>query len=184
MCVRELHRLSIGLIVSLLARFIQDRRFMIIQKQYKFYAAHRNETLQDKCSNLHGHRYGLRIHFEVEREGEISTLFGDFDGKVEPYLKENFDHGMLINRTDPLYETLLGHMERTGERLRLKVFDGPTSVENLAWILYSEITEMGFSLDCIEVQETDTSTIRYTRKDWVKDNRYFEKKSESSAIAE
>lgn len=33
---------------------------MIIQKDYKFYAAHRNETLKDKCSNLHGHRYGLR----------------------------------------------------------------------------------------------------------------------------
>lgn len=157
---------------------------MIIQKQYKFYAAHRNETLKDKCSNLHGHRYGLRIHFEVEREGDISTLFGDFDGKIEPYLKENFDHGMLINRTDPLYQSLQDHMERTGEQLRLKVFDGPTSVENLAWILFSEITEMGFRLDCIEVQETDTSTIRYTRADWVKDNRHFAGKNETTEAAE
>lgn len=157
---------------------------MIIEKQYKFYAAHRNETLQDKCSNLHGHRYGLRIHFEVEREGDISTLFGDFDGKIEPYLKQNFDHGMLINRTDPLYETLQDHMARTGENLRLKVFDGPTSVENLAWILFSEITEMGFRLDCIEVQETDTSTIRYTREDWVKDNRHFASKNETKEATE
>lgn len=52
---------------------------MIIQRQYKFYAAHRNETLQDKCGNLHGHRCGVRCHFEVERDGEISTLLGDFD---------------------------------------------------------------------------------------------------------
>ncbi|MEZ6123224.1 MAG: hypothetical protein R3C49_08635 [Planctomycetaceae bacterium] len=55
----------------------------------------------------------------------------------------------------------------------LKVFDGPTSVENLAWILFSEITEMGFELARIDVQETDTSTLIYTREDWVNDNRYF-----------
>lgn len=42
---------------------------MIIQKDYKFYAAHRNEELQDKCRNLHGHRYGINCFFEVERTG-------------------------------------------------------------------------------------------------------------------
>ena len=146
---------------------------MIIEKQYKFYAAHRNETLRDKCSNLHGHRYGLRCCFEVERDGDISTLFGEFDEKLEPWLKNNYDHGMLINRRDPLYQTLLDHCRRTGESLRLKVFDGPTSVENLAWIMFTEITEMGFHLNRIEIQETDTSVIHYTREDWIRDNRYF-----------
>ncbi|MEO2014072.1 MAG: 6-carboxytetrahydropterin synthase [Fuerstiella sp.] len=146
---------------------------MIIRKEYKFYAAHRNETLRDKCANIHGHRYGLMIHFEVERDGDISTLFGDFDARIEPYLKENFDHGMLINRHDSLYQTLMDHCSRTGERFRLKVFDGATSVENLAWIMFSEITAMGFRLDRLEVQETDTSNLIYTREDWVRDNRVF-----------
>ena len=157
---------------------------MIIKKEYKFYAAHRNETLQDKCSNIHGHRYGLRIHFEVERDGAISTLFGDFDSKIEPYLKHNFDHGMLINKADPLYETLKDHTARTGEHFRLKIFDGPTSVENLAWILFSEITEMGFQLACIEVQETDTSTIIYTHEDWVADNRHFAESAAEATLEE
>lgn len=146
---------------------------MIIQKEYKFYAAHRNETLQDKCSNLHGHRYGLRCFFEVERDGDISTLFGEFDEKVEPWLRENYDHGMLININDPLFETLKDHCRRTGEKFRLKLFDGPTSVENLAWMMFTEITEMGFRLSHIEVRETDTSVISYTREDWIRDNRYF-----------
>ncbi len=158
----------------------QEETSMIIRKEYKFYAAHRNETLQDKCSNIHGHRYGLRIHFEVEREGDISTLFGDFDDRIEPYLKNNFDHGMLINRHDSLYQTLLDHTQRTGEHFRLKVFDGPTSVENLAWIMFTEITEMGFRLDRLEVQETDTSTLIYTREDWVRDNRHFAKTQSES----
>ena len=48
---------------------------MMIQKEYRFYAAHRNEELHDKCRNLHGHRYGMTCFFEVERTGSYSTLF-------------------------------------------------------------------------------------------------------------
>ncbi|HBN74785.1 MAG TPA: hypothetical protein DD473_02970 [Planctomycetaceae bacterium] len=147
---------------------------MIIQKSYKFYAAHRNEELQDKCSNLHGHRYGIVCHFQVERDGAISTLFGDFDHFLEPHLKENYDHAMLIHQHDPLYETLQGHMERTGENLRLKVFPNPTSVENLAFMLFSEIREFGLDLVQLDVQETDTSIIQYTLNDWRADQERFE----------
>ncbi len=146
---------------------------MIIQKQYKFYAAHRNEELQDKCSNLHGHRYGITCHFEVERTGALSTLFGDFDGKIEPFLKAEYDHGMMIHVKDPLYDTLTQHMLRTGEDLKLKRFAQPTTVENLAHMLFTEITEMGFRLSLLEVRETDSSVVRYRREDWVNDNRYF-----------
>jgi 6-pyruvoyltetrahydropterin/6-carboxytetrahydropterin synthase len=146
---------------------------MIIRKQYKFYAAHRNEELQDKCSNLQGHRYGVVCYFEVQREGDISTLFGDFDAKVEPLLKEQYDHGMLIHVADPLYESLVSHMERTGERLKLNVFARPTSVENLAHKLFSEITDLGFRLARLDIQETDTSVVSYDRQDWLADNRRF-----------
>ncbi len=142
---------------------------MIIRKEYKFYAAHRNETLQDKCSNIHGHRYGLVCEFEVERTGAISTLFGDFDAKIEPWLRERYDHGMLINMHDPLYATLQEHMQRTGEQFRLKLFNGPTSVENLAFMLFSEVTAMGFRLVSLEIRETDTSVVRYSLADWERD---------------
>jgi 6-pyruvoyltetrahydropterin/6-carboxytetrahydropterin synthase len=146
---------------------------MIIRKDYKFYAAHRNEELHDKCRNLHGHRYGVTCYFEVERVGSISTLFGDFDAVIEPFLKQEYDHSLLINVHDPLYETMSGHMLRTGEQLKLKTFEHPTSVENLAHQLFTEITEMGFHLNRVEIRETDTSVIEYTRADWVSDNRTF-----------
>ena len=146
---------------------------MIIRKEYKFYAAHRNEELTDKCRNLHGHRYGMICFFEVERTGALTTLFGDFDGKIEPFLKENYDHGMMINVNDPLYETLCDHEKRTGEQFKLRRFDSPTTVENLAHQLFTEITDMGFRLNRIEVRETDSSVVIYTRDDWVADNRFF-----------
>lgn len=146
---------------------------MIITKDYKFYAAHRNEELDDKCRNLHGHRYGIRCFFEVERTGSLTTLFGDFDAKIEPFLRSEYDHGMLINVNDSLYQTLFDHTERHGEEFKLKTFDMPTTVENLAHRLFSEITDMGFRLNRIEVRETDSSVVIYTREDWISDNRYF-----------
>ena len=146
---------------------------MIIRKDYKFYAAHRNEELDDKCRNLHGHRYGITCFFEVERTGALTTLFGDFDAKIEPWLKREYDHGMLIHAGDTLYATLQAHMARTGEELKLKLLDGPTTVENLAHKLFTEITDMGFTLNRLEVRETDSSVVIYTREDWVADNRLF-----------
>lgn len=144
---------------------------MIIQKEYRFYAAHRNEQLEDKCHNLHGHRYGLVCRFEVDRTGALTTLFGDFDAKIEPFLKSNYDHSMLININDALYDTLVDHMKRTGEDFRLAKFEAPTTVENLAYKLFTEITEMGFRLQQLEVRETDSSVVIYTREDWIADNR-------------
>ena len=146
---------------------------MIIRKEYKFYAAHRNEDLHDKCSNIHGHRYGIICFFEVERTGSISTLFSDFDAKIEPYLKSNYDHAMLINVNDPLYLTLCDHMKRTGEDFRFKKFNEPTSVENLSWHLFSEISAMGFILAKIEVKETDSSVFVYSKQDWLNDKLTF-----------
>ena len=146
---------------------------MIIRKEYKFYAAHRNEDLHDKCSNIHGHRYGIICFFEVERTGSISTLFSDFDAKIEPYLKSKYDHALLINVNDPLYLTLCDHMKRTGEDFRFKKFNEPTSVENLSWHLFSEITAMGFILAKIEVKETDSSVFVYSKQDWLNDKLTF-----------
>jgi len=144
---------------------------MIIRKDYKFYAAHRNEELADKCRNLHGHRYGISCFFVVERKGAVSTLFGDFDDVMEPYLKNEYDHGLLINVNDPLYETLRHHTQRTGECLKLKTFDVPTSVENLALKMFTEITDFGFELDRLEIRETDSSVVIYTHDDWLRDRR-------------
>ena len=146
---------------------------MIIRKEYKFHAAHRNEELQDKCRNLHGHRYGVTCFFEVERNGSISTLFGDFDSVIEPFLKREYDHSMLMHVNDPLYESLTDYIQKTGDSLKLKLFPRPTSAENLAHQLFTEITLMGFRLKRLEIRETDTSVVEYTRDDWVEDNRTF-----------
>jgi hypothetical protein len=96
-----------------------------------------------------------------------------FDEKIESYIKFHYDHAMLININDPLYLTLCDHMKRTGEDFRFKKLNEPTSVENLSWHLFSEITAMGFILAKIEVKETDSSVFIYSKQDWLKDNQTF-----------
>ena len=146
---------------------------MIIKKSFKFYAAHRNEEIGGKCANLHGHRYGIECFFEVRRQNSISTPFAEFDERVGRLISENYDHGMLIHRADPLYRTLNEHMQTYGEHLKLKLLEGPTSVENLAYTLFSEISAIGFQLLKIEVRETDTSVVEYTLSDWKSDRAKF-----------
>lgn len=146
---------------------------MIIKKTFKFYAAHRNEEIGGKCANLHGHRYGIDCFFEVRRKNSISTPFADFDERVGRLISQNYDHGMLIHRGDPLYRTLKEHMKKHGEHLKLKLLEGPTSVENLAYTLFSEISAIGFSLVKIQVRETDTSVVEYSLNDWKTDRARF-----------
>lgn len=142
---------------------------MLIRKEYKFYAAHRNEQLTDKCHNVHGHRYGIQCYFDVHRTGALSILFSDFDTRIQPYISDTFDHGMLINVHDPLYSCLCDQMHRTQSPIKLVKFDAPTTVENLAFRLFSDIMAMGFQLHHIEVQETDSSVLVYTKDDWIAD---------------
>ena len=146
---------------------------MIIQKTFKFYAAHRNEEIGGKCANLHGHRYEIRCFFEVRRKNSISTPFADFDERIGRLISQSYDHGMLIHKGDPLYKTLKLHMRLHNEHLKLKVLEGPTSVENLAYTLFSEISAIGFRLLKLEVKETDTSALEYSLNDWKTDRAKF-----------
>ena len=123
-------------------------------------------------SEPHGHRYEVPPVFPGSR-GRVpfQRCSGHFDDKIEPFLKREYDPGLLIHVHDPLYEALRDYMESSGDTLKLKRFDAPTSVENLAHQLFSEISAMGFRLERLEVQETDTSTVVYTRRDWIAYNR-------------
>jgi len=80
---------------------------MEVIKNYHFYAAHRNETLDDKCKNIHGHTYyvDVKLRFQTPKNNEITMLFSDVDKLIDPIIK-GFDHGMLINVFDPLYPYL------------------------------------------------------------------------------
>lgn len=130
---------------------------MLLTRKYHFYAAHRNQELCDQCKNIHGHQYEIRVEFDLEQKSSITVLFAELDAKVAPIIKE-YDHGMLIDFNDPLYQYLMDFKES----LKFKVFPYPTSVENLAKFLYQEIRERTkLNVFAVEVDETKSSTLRY-----------------------
>jgi len=148
---------------------------MEIKKEYKAYMAHRNqELIGTKCIRPHGHDYKIFCYFEVFRNGNITTLFEEFDKKIEPMLKDEFDHRMLIDKNDPLCDTLIKHGLDHKEDLGLKVLPFPTSVENLCFYIFDQIiTRFHFELIKLEIQETRTSTVSYTQEDYRNDIIHF-----------
>lgn len=143
---------------------------MQIRKEYKAYMGHRNQELKGICRNPHGHLYKIFIYFNVERTGAISTLFEDFDSKIEPLLKNEYDHRFLIDKNDKLLKYFKLYESAETENLGLKVLNFPTSVENLSFQLFSECIKLGFNVDKIELQETNSSTLIYYFSDYIKDN--------------
>lgn len=147
---------------------------MYIKKEYKFYYGHRNQELNDKCFRPHGHDAKLFVVFNVVREGNVTTLFNDFDKHIEPFLKNEFDHRFVIDVNDPLLPYFRKFEEDRGESLGLKVLPLASSVENVCFYLFKEITErFGFSIARIEYQETRTSTVVYDEFDFQSDLNRF-----------
>lgn len=149
---------------------------MQIQKEYYFYAGHRNQDLKGtKCARVHGHDYKLFVIFNVQRKGHITTLFDDFDSKIEPWLKDNVDHRMFMDENDPLKMYFDQYQAEQLENLGYCLLPFPSSVENVCYWLFDNIVKMGFSVDHIKLQETRTSTIIYTERDYYEDKKLFNK---------
>lgn len=155
---------------------------MKITKEYKFYYAHRNQELDDKCQHIHGHDAKIFVTFNVQRTGAISTLFNDFDKVIEPWLKQQFDHKFAIDANDPLLPYIQQFEKDHQKTAGLNILPFATSVENVTFYLFHYITtNFGFDVDTIRYQETRTSTIEYNKADYANDLEYFSKKEESQA---
>lgn len=132
---------------------------MRIEKEYKFYAAHRNQSLEGKCNSLHGHRYGVTVVIKPERTSAgITMLFADIDDIVEPIIKE-LDHSCLVDINDPKAEQI----SITGKTY---CFDGETSAENIAQELFCVFRELGLPIIELRLKETDSTLVIYDVEDY------------------
>lgn len=130
---------------------------MKVLKKYHFYAAHRNEYLQNKCRNLHGHTYyvEVRLSMGIVNENGVTILFEEIDNLISPII-ESFDHSTLINSAD---SDLLAALEPLN--MKLKILDCPTSAENISKALYNDIKKVGLPVTEVLLQETTSSKVIY-----------------------
>ena len=127
-----------------------------IQKEYYFYAGHRNVTAGEKCARLHGHTYDVKCIFNFNSmHNGVTMLFQDIDNLVEPIIKY-YDHYFLLHDKDPLCSVFDIH----NEPYRELPFE--TSAENMAMWLFNRIkNEAKLPIIEIHLAETKSSTIIY-----------------------
>lgn len=138
-----------------------------IKRKYRFYAAHRNELLNDKCRSLHGHQYNIEVDLKFNEviDGICSTgdglkcTFDKIDAIISPII-ESFDHALLINKKDPLLRYFKQFEIDQKEEMKMVIFDGVTSVENLSALLYKKI-QNSLPVSAIHVQETNSSIVTF-----------------------
>ena len=130
---------------------------MQVEKKYHFYAAHRNEYLEGKCHNLHGHTYYVVVTFEflTINDNGVTMLFETIDNILTPLINK-LDHCTLIHQED---KSLLNALVPL--KMKIQVFPFPTSAENLAKYLFNEIYNLIPALSNISLQETTSSIVRY-----------------------
>lgn len=133
-----------------------------ITKKYHFYAAHRNELIDDKCRSLHGHTYKVEVELEMSepdyRTG-ITTLFSDIDAKIEPIIKE-FDHALLLHHTDKLGKVIGKYSdENKADEQKILWFLEATSAENIANSILLSLKEEDLKVVRLSLSETESSTV-------------------------
>jgi len=128
-----------------------------VQKNYHFYAAHRNMSAGEKCARIHGHTYDVVCHFGFEETGDggVTCLFSDIDAKVEPIIKDHC-HYLLLYTKDPLGPIL----DEAEEPYIALPFE--TSAENMAKYFFDRIlSEAQLPIYRIELRETKSSNVIY-----------------------
>lgn len=133
---------------------------MTLTAKYHFYAAHRNELLDDKCKNLHGHTYMVKVklRFDDPKWNDITMLFADVDKVIEPIIKK-YDHATLVHTNDAqLAKCVLAYPDVFG---KVVLMDTPTSIEALSKRILLQIRDSNLPIKSIQLKETLTKEMDY-----------------------
>ena len=73
-------------------------------RRIQFAAGHRVYRHESKCAHLHGHNYVALITAQAESLDSLGRVidFGVLKDRVGGWIDRWWDHGMIINRADPL----------------------------------------------------------------------------------
>lgn len=114
---------------------------LTITKQYRdFPSGHRQHLHDGHCAFIHGHNYGFDLTFAAIHLDNCGFVV-DF-GKLQPvkkWLEENFDHTLLVCRTDPLRADIL-ELEESGVIKPVMVDD--SSAEGLARYVFTHVNQI------------------------------------------
>lgn len=135
-----------------------------LQKRFTLPVGHRLSKHNGRCANVHGHNLEIIVGLKTGGldDNDMVMDFSEVKKIVGGYL-DNLDHGLLINKNDPLYDSLVKCSERV-----IEFNDDPTA-EELARYLYEKIenslNEPFVKVDFVTVYENENSSITYLEED-------------------
>tara|TARA_Y100000310_G_C20346340_1_gene652207 strand:- start:213 stop:668 length:456 start_codon:yes stop_codon:yes gene_type:complete len=147
-----------------------------ITRRLEFDAGHRVYQHESKCSNVHGHRYKIDLTCSASELDELGRIidFGVIKQLCGGWLDDNFDHGMILYKHDPLkrlwesfgrHELGLGDFTSYGNH-KFYLMDTNPTAENIAQHLYqifqSLLDQYHITVVNVRVWETPNCYADYT----------------------
>ena len=101
-------------------------------------AAHRLMNYNGSCELLHGHNWAIDVWLDsdVDPTSGISIDFLALEDFWKQ-LRDQFDHGIWLNRADPLIQVL----ENNDVHMKLTRVDGEPTAENVAALISNLLAE-------------------------------------------
>lgn len=134
-----------------------------LKTEADFDAAHFLKDYNGKCSNIHGHRWIIKIEIisdTLQNSGEYNGMIVDFNNLKKDLKTEvdKFDHTLIIQKNS-LKETTLNALYDEGFKINILPFR-PTA-ENLAYYFYNAIKAYGYSVKKVQIYETPNNCAEY-----------------------
>ncbi|MGD8908319.1 MAG: 6-carboxytetrahydropterin synthase QueD [Chromatiales bacterium] len=131
-----------------------------ITKEVHFCYGHRLLNHQGKCRHLHGHNATAVVRLESEELNELGMVcdFKDIGDFIKQWIERTLDHNMLLHEADPV----LPGLQTAGERVYVMQVN-PTA-ENIAKLIFDQVTAGGFPVVEVSIYETDSAVASYRRR--------------------
>lgn len=121
-------------------------------RRLEFDAGHRLLKHGGKCRHYHGHRYVVEVTVTADVLDEVGVVldFSAIKGLCGAWLDENLDHGMILQRGDPMIPIL------TDNGMRVFIMEASPTAENLCILLLGEFRRLmpNVSIERLRIYET------------------------------
>ncbi len=131
----------------------------LVTKVVRFCYGHRLMNHAGRCRHLHGHSVRAAVSVSaagLDSQGMVCD-FADLKAVVAGFVRERFDHNLLLHEDDPLIPLL----RDAGERF-LALPDHPTA-EVLARLIFEHVQSQGYEVEEVVLWETDSSCAHYRK---------------------
>jgi len=131
-----------------------------VTKIIDFCYGHRLLNYEGKCRFLHGHNCKVEITLQAEQLDGLGMVrdFSEIKNKIQKWIDANLDHKMILCNRDPVLPLLRNLSEPF-----YVINENPTA-ENIAKLIFEEVTRLKFPVESVRLWETDKSVATYTAR--------------------